>query len=86
MNEMETIFYTNLRSKLKDRVKGKVYVKIENDILKLEILNGSVVYKQEYDDFIKMCMSGLDTTTLCKLILEDYSKFIKTMTARKFFK
>ena len=90
MTDYEKLFSTELYKKLKEKVKGEVFVKIKHDKLYVKIAktaendNGHVRYVRstnptyEYvmNNMADRILNGLSTSYLMYTILKDYRKFV----------
>lgn len=89
MEDYEYLFSTELHKKLKEKVKGKVFVKIKHDKLYVEITkinecNNHVRYIRSTDPTYEYVMNnmadhilnGLSTSYLTYSILKEYRKFV----------
>lgn len=91
MADYEKIFSTELHKKLKEKVKGKVFVEIKHDKLYVEITkinecsNSNHVryirytdptYKYVINNMADHISNGLSTSYLTYLILKEYRKFV----------
>ena len=74
MQDYEYLFSKQLHEKLKDRVKGKVWVKIYHDELHVKITNCNEVSKYEFvmNNLSNDILNGLSSEYLVYVILKDY--------------
>ena len=74
MQDYEYLFSKQLHEKLKDKVKGKVWVKIYHDELHVKITNYNEVSKYEFvmNNLSNNILNGLSSEYLVYAILKDY--------------
>lgn len=84
MQDYEYLFSKELHSKLKEKIKGKVWVKIYQDKLHVKITSQDEVIKYELteDNMSTKILNGLSTQYTVYCILKDYSKCVNN----KYFK
>ena len=78
MQDYEYLFSTELHKRLKEKVKGKVWVKIYNDELHVNIIpdeNGEL-YEFVMTDMSSRILNGLSTSYIVYDILKDYRNYV----------
>lgn len=81
MLDYEFIFSTGLHNRLKDKVKGKVWVKAYKDELhvKIETRECGDYYEYVVYDLSTKVLNGLNTDYIAYLVLKDYYDFINSI-------
>ena len=79
MQEYEYLFSTELHSKLKEKVKGKVWVKVYNDELHVKIENQDISYEFVEEDLSTKILNGLSSEYIVYSILKDYRIFLNNL-------
>ena len=81
MLDYEFIFSTELHNRLKDKVKGKVWVKAYNDELhvKVETRECGDEYEFVVCDLSTKVLNGLNVNYIAYLVLKDYHDFINSI-------
>lgn len=75
--DYEKLFSTELYKKLKEKVKGRVFVKIKHDKLYVEITKSTdPTYEYVMNNMADHILNGLSTSYLSYSILKDYRKFV----------
>ena len=85
MRDYEYLFATNLQQKLKEKIIGKVFVKINaNDELyiKIERHEEGVMYEASYDEFSQKFINGWTTEYAAYEVLKNY----KSSLMKRYFK
>lgn len=78
MQDYEYLFSTELHKRLKEKVKGKVWVKIYHDELHVNIIpdgNGEL-YEFVMTDMSSRILNGLSTSYIVYDILKDYRNYV----------
>lgn len=78
MQDYEYLFSTELHKRLKEKVKGKVWVKIYHDELHVNIIpdeNGEL-YEFVMTDIASRILNGLSTSYIVYDILKDYRNYV----------
>ena len=78
MQDYEYLFSTGLHKRLKEKVKGKVWVKIYHDELHVSIIpdeNGEL-YEFVMTDMSSRILNGLSTSYIVYDILKDYRNYV----------
>ena len=78
MQDYEYLFSTELHKRLKEKVKGKVWVKIYHDELHVNIIpdkNGEL-YELVMTDMAYRILNGLSTSYIVYDILKDYRNYV----------
>lgn len=78
MQDYEYLFSTELHKRLKEKVKGKVWVKIYHDELHVNIIpdeNGEL-YEFVMTDMASRILNGLSTSYIVYDILKDYRNYV----------
>lgn len=78
MQDYEYLFSTELHKRLKEKVKGKVWVKIYHDELHINIIpdeNGEL-YEFVMTDMASRILNGLSTSYIVYDILKDYRNYV----------
>ena len=78
MQDYEYLFSTELHKRLKEKVKGKVWVKIYHDELHVNIIpdeNGEL-YAFVMTDMASRILNGLSTSYIVYDILKDYRNYV----------
>lgn len=89
MADYEKIFSTELHKKLKEKVKGKVFVEIKHNKLYVEITkinecsnhvryisSTDPTYKYVMDNVAELILNGLSASYLAYSMLKEYRKFV----------
>ena len=77
MVNYEKIFALELKRKLVEKIKGKIWVSVKNDELHIDIKNGDDVRYETYlDDFANQVLHGLSTDYVAYGVIKRYRKFI----------
>lgn len=85
MRDYEYLFATSLQQKLKEKIVGKVFVKVNpNDELyiKVERREEGVMYEEVLDDFSQKFINGLSTDYTAYEVLRRY----KLSLMKRYFK
>lgn len=74
MRDYEYLFATILQQRLKEKIIGKVFVRISNDALyiKVERWEEGVMYEQTVDDIATKIRNGLTIEYIAYEILREY--------------
>ena len=78
MQDYEYLFSTELHKRLKEKVKGKVWVKIYHDELHVNIIpdeNGEL-YEFVMTDMASRILNGLSTSYIVYDIIKDYRNYV----------
>lgn len=76
MLNYEYEFVTALRSKLKEKLLGKIFCKVINNELYVEINNFGLEFKMHIDDFANKVLNGYSTDYAMYEIITTYKKFV----------
>lgn len=78
MKDYEYLFAMNLHTRLKERIKGKVFVKVkENDNLYVKIESfGDLRYEVELLNFSERVINGLTSEYITDEIVKQYKCFV----------
>ena len=82
MNEYEYLLSTAVYGKLKEKVKGKVTVYVNDNRLVVKVENFGVGCETGIDNIDHKIMQGLTSDTITNDFMEIYKKYI----AKKFFR
>lgn len=86
MREYEYYFAMTLHTRLKPRIKGKIYVKVDWDILYVEITTlDDLVYEWTKDNFSDAFLNGYTTEYAAYEIEKDFKRFIADEVFNKYF-
>lgn len=81
--EYEWLFTTSLHMKLKERLVGKVFTRVYNDELYVEINTyGNLTFVMYIDDFANKVQEGWTTDEAVEEIVKKYKRYI----INRFFK
>ena len=68
-------FSIMLQKKLKNKIKGKIYVKVnDSDVLYIKINNGNDIYEMHYDNFSKRLVNGLNSDYVTFEVVAEYKR------------
>lgn len=75
--ELEQVFAETLQQKIKEQVKGKVFVKVVKDqlIISIECWH-DIRFKRVIDDFSGHILNGFGTDDVCKDIVKAYKAYV----------
>lgn len=78
MKDYEYLFAMNLHTRLKERIEGKVFVKVkENDNLYVKIESfGDLRYEVELLNFSERVINGLTSEYITYEIVKQYKRFV----------
>ena len=78
MRDYENLYATALHQKLKEKIIGKVYVKITTkDVLHIDITSkGDIKFNMDFDGFSKMFINGWSTDRAADEVYRAYKEFI----------
>lgn len=86
MSEIEYLYATNLHKRLKTRIRGKVFTKIENDELRIRIDAFDYWFEMVISDISKRIIYGTGTDQIANEVCEKYRKYITNRMEQKYFK
>ena len=87
MKYFEEIFTEVLWTKLKERVRGNVFCKIENDVLIVRISKNGIMYEDKVLNVAWKIASGeLNSRDYAAYIVRDYTQLIIDMTLKEYIK
>lgn len=76
--ELNQVFAYNLQQKLKDRIYGKVYVKVIDDEIYISVACYSDIrFETTISNFFEKILNGYTTDYACYEVIEQYRKFVK---------
>lgn len=79
VTDYEYLFSMNLQAKLKEKIQGAIYVKVnENDSLVIKVTRRDM----SFTDFANRMLNGLTTDYTAYEVVQKYKKFVMT----QFFK
>lgn len=79
MKDYEYLFVTSLHSKLKDKINGKIHVKVQHNKLYVEIERLGLIYSDVVvEDFSEKVLHGYTSDYAAYEIIRDFKIFIKT--------
>lgn len=84
--ELDYIFSVELHKKLKEKIRGRVFCKVENDVLHIRIDMDDLWFETEYDDLAKRVCFGLTTDYIAYEVCQKYEKFLINRTKKYYFK
>lgn len=77
MVDYEKIFALELKRKLVEKIKGKIWVSVKNNELHIDIKKGDdISYEAYLDDFANKVLHGLSTDYVAYDVIKRYRKFI----------
>ena len=80
-------FSLELHKKLKEKIKGKIFSKVENDALSIRIDIDDLWFKMRYTDFSERVMLGsLSTDMVVNEVCDKYRKFLINYMEEYYFK
>lgn len=84
MTDYEYLFSTNLHAKLKERIQGGIYVKVnDNDSLVVKIMRqDGNNFDVSFTDFSNKFLNGFTTDYAAYEVVKQYKKFVM----KQFFK
>lgn len=75
--ELSYVFATNLQQKLKDKIYGKVFVKVIDDDIYISVeCYSDIRFKTTISNFANRILNGYTTDHACYEIMEQYRKFV----------
>lgn len=75
--ELSYVFATNLQQKLKDKIYGKVFVKVIDDDIYISVdCYSDIRFKTTISNFANRILNGYTTDYACYEIMEQYRKFV----------
>lgn len=84
---MEYEFSLELHKKLKEKIKGKIFSKVENDTLSIRIDMDDLWFKMRYTDFSeRVLMGSLSTDMDVNEVCDKYRKFLINRMEEYYFK
>ena len=86
MSELEYLYATNLHRRLKERIRGKVFTKIERDELRIRIDAFDYWFEMTISDISNKIVLGYGTDKACEDVCEKYRKYITNRMEEKYFK
>lgn len=84
MLDYEYFFSTNLHAKLKERIQGGIYVKVNQDdilVVKIQRQDGNN-FEYRFENFSSKIINGFTTDYAAYEVVSEYRKFV----LRQFFK
>ena len=78
MRDYEYLFATTLHQKLREKIIGKIFVKVTTDdalLIKIESLGG-LEYKTYIENFSTRIFNGWSTDYAAYEVVNDYKKFV----------
>lgn len=68
-------FSLMVQKKLKNKIKGKIYVAVtDDDVLYIKINNGDDIYEMSYGDFARRLINGLNSDYVAYEVVTEYKK------------
>lgn len=87
MSYFEEIFTTILWNKLKDRIRGSVYCKIEDDVLTVRIKKNNITYERIEENIAWRIASGeINSRDVAACIVREYTQLIINETLKEYIK
>lgn len=86
MSDLEYLYTTNLHKRLKARIRGKVFTKIENDELKIRIDSFDYWFEMVISDISKRIIYGIGTDEICEEVCAKFKKYLLNRMEQKYFK
>lgn len=86
MSELEYLYATNLHKRLKEKIRGKVFTKIEHDELRIRIDAFDCWFEMVISDISKCIIYGTGTDLIANEVCEKYRKYISNRMEQKYFK
>lgn len=84
--ELEFLYSRTLHQKLKERIRGSVFTRIEGDDLKIRIETSDYWFETSYINIGERIIRGLSTQQIADEVLEKYKKFLVHRMEQKYFK
>ncbi len=84
--EHEFVFCTALHEKMKEKVRGKVYTTVKDDILTVEIHMGYTDFVKTFDNFSNMLHIGVTTSDIVRAVTIEYRRFLNDNLEQRYFR
>ncbi len=84
--ELDYIFSIELHKKLKEKIRGRIFCKVENDALHIRIDMDDLWFETEYDNLAKRVCFGLTSDYIAYEVCQKYEKFLINRTKKYYFK
>lgn len=86
MNEIETLFATNVWNNLKKSLKGRIFCKVINNTLQVSVKCYDVVFRKDFSNIAEKIITGELTGESCaQSIVSDYRAYIWEDTKKKYY-
>lgn len=77
MKDYEEIFATSLHTKLKEKIKGKIYCRIRNDQLYVSIENVNIKkFEVTVDNFATKLIYGFSVVDVANEVISKYTRYV----------
>lgn len=86
LQEHEYVFCLALHEKLKEKIRGKVYTTVKDDVLIVEIHMGRTDFIKTFDNFTDKLHFGLATDDIVIAIVSAYKKFLINNLEQRYFR
>ena len=87
MTDYEYLFATTVWQRLKRKIKGKIFVKVEDgETLMIKILNeDDETFVQTFDNFSNNFQKGVASKEIAGAVIKAYKQFIFNQMGQKYF-
>lgn len=76
MRDYEYLFSTNLHAKLKERIIGKIFCKVDEDDRLCVSIDNNFRYHWVDSDFSEKLIYGYSVDDVARAVIADYRKFV----------
>ena len=84
--EYEYDFCVALHEKLKEKIRGKIFTIIENDILRVEVYIRNENWAIAWGDISEKILTGLSTETVSRVVARQYRNYIVKQSCNGYLK
>lgn len=85
LKDYELEFCVSLHAKLKEKIKGKIYTTIRDNVLFVEIYVNDLGYAIAFDDFWDKLNKGITTDNYANVTVQQYKKYIIGRACKHYF-
>lgn len=84
--EYELDFCVALHEKLKEKIRGKIFTTIDNDVLRVEVYMRNQNWAIAWGDISEKILSGLSTDVVSRVVVKQYKNYIMRQTYGEYLK
>ena len=84
--ELSVVFRQKLHKKLKERIKGKIFLEVIEDTLYVRIYMDDLYFETSFDNFTLRVFYGLSTDYILYEVIEKYERFLINRVRKYYFK